>query len=157
MKNLALLLMVIVFSGISNAQTNSEPVTGDRVTNALMQLIASSAVKEGLIKEQSCNKKEFPKINLEAFVSLLAQKDKNISNEEKGKFLTQLNGTIAESLKAKLPDGKTVGQMNYEVMAQNVRNMQKSMSGVDFCETLNKSAEGLYQKAMDNIRLIPNK
>ena len=64
MKNLTLLLMVIFFSEVSSAQTNSEPASGDRFTNALMQLVGASAIKEGLSKDQSCNKKEFTKLNL---------------------------------------------------------------------------------------------
>lgn len=157
MKTLILLLMSILLSNSSNAQANSGSASGDRFTNALTQLVGATSIKEGLSKDQSCSKKEFSKVNLEAFVSLMGEKDKNFSNEEQTKFLNQLKGTIDESLKAKLPDGKTIGQMNYEAIAQSIRNMQKSMSGVDFCETVNKTAEGLYQKAMDNIRLIPNK
>ncbi len=49
--------------------------------------------------------------------------------------------------------------MNYDLMVQNVINMQRSLPGQgnNYCDAVNEAADGLYQKALDNIRLLPSK
>jgi hypothetical protein len=141
------------------AQNTAAPSDDDRIGKAIMQLVAVASLKEGLGNDSSCKANKYSKLTFEEFVNLLAQKDKSVGGSEKEKFINQISGVISDAIKAKLPDGKLVGQMNYDVMVQNVKNMQRSLpsQGNNYCDAVNQAADGLYQKALDNIRLLPTK
>jgi hypothetical protein len=157
-KLIVIFCSVLLFSLATYAQTNSGPSSDDRIGKAIMQLVAVASLKDGLLNDSLCKAKGYPKLTFVEFVNLLAEKDKSIGGAAKEKFLNQISGVISDATKAKLPDGKIVGQMNYDLMVQNVKNMQKSLlgQGNNYCDSVNEAADGLYQKALDNIRLLPS-
>jgi hypothetical protein len=150
---------VLLFSLTTYAQTNSGPSSDERIGKSIMQLVAVASLKDGLVNDSLCKVKGYPKLTFVEFVNLLAEKDKSVGGAAKEKFLSQISGMISDATKAKLPDGKIVGQMNYDLMVQNVKNMQRSLpsQGNNYCDAVNEAADGLYQKALDNIRLLPSK
>lgn len=146
-------LLVASLGCLSNAI--AEPTSDERIMKSIGQILGSVSLKDGLANDPMCKGKTYRKFSLNEFVQAVAQKDKKVAGDKEN-FQAQIASVIADAIKEKLPNGKTVGQSTYDTMVLNIKNTLKAQNGQNgnYCDSVNEASEGLYQKAIDNIKLI---
>ena len=150
---------ILVFSLIFNsflvfAQSNNAPDNDKRLMTSMSQLAAALSIQQGIANDNACKGKKYNPISLDEYVDLITSKDEKDgktpkTKSEKDDMKKMINGMINVSI----PGKGLVWQETYNMMVKNTQNISP-LSGEAMCDSLNGNAIGLFQKSMDNLRLM---
>ena len=156
--NNKLKLIILCFFGFNVphilAQSNSEPTNEKRLMASMTQITSALSIQRGINSDVACAAKKYDPISIDEYVNFIAsmdeKKDKRIrSKSEKDEMRKMLLGLVDMNI----PGKGVMWQATYDLMLKNTKNFS-NISGEALCDSLNSSAIGLYQKSMDNLKLI---
>jgi hypothetical protein len=136
------------------SQSNNEPDNDKRLITSMTQLTAALSIQHGISNDIACKGKKYSPLPVNDYVDFIASKDekdskKSKSKSEKDEMVRMLGGLIY----ANIPGKGLMWQETYNAMIKNTKNVSP-ISGEALCDSLNGNAVSLFQKAMDNLRLM---
>ena len=150
---------ILAFSLIFNsflvfAQSNNAPDNDKRLMTSMSQLAAALSIQQGLANDNACKGKKYNPISLDDYIDLITSKDDKDgktqkTKSEKDEMKKKFNGMINVSI----PGKGLMWQETYNIMVKNTQNLSP-ISGEALCDSLNGNAVSLFQKSMDNLRLM---
>ena len=148
---LVILLTLSLFTKHVDSQEVKEPSSAERLYKSMTQLAAAVTVKKGLETDSNCQSKKYREISVASFVKLMA-----LNQDQSKQAETMLKDLIQQAQNTKLPDGRISGPALYESMVKSAKENIRMAGGnqANYCDGVNDSADGLLQKAKDNIKLL---
>lgn len=136
------------------AQSNNDLANTKRLMTSMTQITSALGIQRGINNDAACAGKKYDPISINEYVNFIAsmdeKKDKKIkSKAEKDEFRKML----LELVDMNIPGKGVMWQATYELMVKNTRNASP-ISGEALCDSLNGNAVSLFQKAMDNLKLM---
>lgn len=150
---------ILAFSLIFNcysvlAQTNNGPDNDKRLITSMMQLTAALSIQHGIANDPVCKGKKYNPISVDDYVDFLSKKDEKDGRKPQSKSeIDEMKKMINGLINVSIPGKGVVWQDTYNMMIKNTKNAFP-ISGDALCESLNGNAISLFQKAMDNLRLM---
>lgn len=147
----AILIALSLSTKHVESQEVKDPSSADRLYKSMTQLAAAVTVKKGLESDANCKSTKYREISVMSFVKLMG-----LNQDQSKQAETMLNGLIQQAQSTKLPDGRISGSALYESMVRSAKENIRMTGGnqSNYCDGVNDAAEGLLQKAKDNIKLI---
>jgi len=120
----------------------------------MAQIANALSIQRGINNDAACAGKKYDPISLDEYVNFIANMDEKKDKKIKSKAeKDELKKMIVGMVDMNIPDKGIMWQATYELMKKNTRNISP-VSGEILCDSLNGSAVNLFQKAMDNLRLL---
>jgi hypothetical protein len=154
---IAFFIFFCVLTGKSSfSQTTSEPTSNDRFAKAFIQLTGALSLKKGLSEDVKCSAKKYNQLPIDNFIDLLIKlDDKNNSARPTPEKIQEMKLMILKTIDVQIPNQGVSWRVNYNIMSQAITASSK-LNGLGLCDAINEASEGLFQKSLDNLRLIKN-
>ncbi len=149
---LAFLMALLLFTKSVESQDIKDQNSAERLYKSMTQLAAAVAVKKGLESDLNCKSKKYSEISVASFVTLL-----QFNQEQSKQAESMLIGLIQQAQNTKLPDGRSSGPALYEKMVKSTKESMLMAGGnqlSNYCDRVNDAADGLHQKAKENIQSL---
>jgi phenolic acid decarboxylase len=137
------------------AQARAEPTESERIMRSMIQLQAALSLKKGLSEDPNCSKNKYPSISIDDYINLMIkmeEKDGKKSSATPSK-LAETKDMLTQMVDVQIPNQGVAWKVHYESMNKAISSSSK-VSGDQLCNAVNTASEGLFQKSMDNLRLI---
>lgn len=141
-------------SYVALAQSKVDSDVDRRIISSVSQLTGALSIQRGLSKDPNCSKIKYSALPLDIYIGQLVllnnSKDKkSVSKSD----IDELKKSIEAMINVEVPGKGIMWKMTYDSMLVNSKNTLK-LSGEVLCNALNDSALNLFQKSIDNIKLI---
>ena len=150
---------ILAFSLIFNpclvfAQSNNAPDNDKRLMTSMTQLTAALSIQHGIANDNACKGKKYNPIPLDEYVDFIASKvEKEGKNPKSKSEKDEMKKMINRLIKVNIPGKGLMWQETYNMMIKDTKNALP-ISGEALCDSLNGNAVSLFQKSMDNLRLM---
>lgn len=136
------------------AQSNNAPDNDKRLMTSMTQLTAALSIQHGIANDNACKGKKYNPISLDEYVDFIASKDEKDGKNPKTKSeKDEMKKMIGGLINVNIPGKGLMWQETYNMMIKNTKNVSP-LSGEALCDSLNGNAVSLFQKSMDNLRLM---
>ena len=152
--NIILAAGLIFNYGLVFAQSSGGPDNNQRFTTSMTQITAALSIQHGITNDPNCKGKKYTSITVDDYVDFIAAKDEKDGKSPKTKAeKDELMKTIGNVININIPGKGPIWRETYNLMMKNIINYSQ-LYGEALCDSLNGTANSLYQKSMDNLRLM---
>ena len=145
------LLICLTLAFALNVQA-AEPSKNERFLKSILQLGAVFSIIEGLRSDPSCADNVYQEVDLNAYINLVPETKAKEKKEERMAQIKMIRVMMQTTKLEK--SSKTLGQAAYENARETVLRMKEQMGDKSgYCDDLYSMAQGLFQKAQDNLKL----
>ena len=152
--NIILAAGLILNYGLVFAQSSGGPDNNQRFITSMTQITTALSIQHGMTNDPNCKRKKYTSITVDDYVDLIAAKDEKDGKNAKTKAeKDELMKTIGNVININIPGKGPLWRETYNSTLK-YRIDYSQLSGEALCDSLNGTANSLYQKSMDNLRLM---
>lgn len=141
-------------SVVTLAQTDRGPSNDERIMTSTAQLATAISVQRGLANDTRCSQKKYKPISVEKYTELIfTLEEKRVKKAISLAEREKMKEALAKLTEIEIPGKGVMWQVTYEMLVQ-MRTDLLSTSAEEFCDSLNSHAINLYNKAIDNLKLL---
>ena len=154
----AIYAFLILWSHPAHPQNSLEPTNHQRLTQSMNQLAGALSIKRGNRVEPACASVTYKEIPVEEYMESVDDLEFRSSGKRAGQSQkNELRGIIYKMLEGDIPNQGPFWRVTYHGVQKSVISMYPTLKEKELCDALDSMANGLFQKAKDNLKLVVKK